>query len=98
MINGHGLYFWDAVSYAARLHGNNLITLVIGLLLLAISIWLAFQWPLCGRLLLTGTLGYFLELSEVIVYIPNGPHRPFNKAGASAGRHYRVNVPEERSK
>ncbi len=59
-INGHGLYFYDTVSTAAQMQGNDLIALVVGLPLLAISTWLAFRGSLRGRLLLTGTLGFFL--------------------------------------
>ncbi len=60
MINGHGLYYYDTVSTAAQMQGNDLITLVVGLPLLAISAWLAFRGSLRGRLLLIGTLGFFL--------------------------------------
>jgi len=60
MINGHGLYYYDTVSAAAQMQGNDLITLVIGLPLLVISTWLAFRGSLRGHLLLTGTLGFFL--------------------------------------
>lgn len=60
MIHGHGLYFYDTVSTAAQMQGNDLITLVVGLPLLAISTWMAFQGSLRGRLLLSGTLGFFL--------------------------------------
>ncbi|MCJ7824062.1 MAG: hypothetical protein MUP44_04135 [Anaerolineales bacterium] len=60
MINGQGLYFYDTVSSAAQMQGNDLVTLVVGLPLLAISAWLAFRGSLRGRLLLTGTLGFFL--------------------------------------
>ncbi len=60
MINGHGLYYYDTVSTAAQMQGNDLITLVVGLPLLAISVWLAFRGSLRGRLLLIGTLGFFL--------------------------------------
>ncbi|MEP6985484.1 MAG: hypothetical protein ABI970_07795 [Chloroflexota bacterium] len=60
MINGHGLYYWDTVSYVAQMQGNDLITLVVGLPLLAISFWLASRGSLRGLLLLTGTLGFFL--------------------------------------
>jgi hypothetical protein len=59
-IHGHGLYFYDTVSTAAQMQGNDLITLVVGLPLLAVSTWLAFRGSLRGRLLLTGTLGFFL--------------------------------------
>lgn len=59
-INGHGLYFYDTLSSAAQMQGNDLITLVVGLPLLVVSTWLAFRGSLRGRLLLTGTLGFFL--------------------------------------
>jgi hypothetical protein len=59
-INMQGLYWFDTVSSAAQMQGNDLITLVVGLPLLAISSILAFRGSLRGRLLLTGTLGFFL--------------------------------------
>lgn len=60
MINGHGLYYYDSVSSAAQQEGNDLVTLTVGLPLLVVSTWLAFRGSLRGRLLLTGTLGFFL--------------------------------------
>ena len=60
MINGQGLYYYDTVSMAAQQQGNDVVTLTVGLPLLAISTWLAFRGSLRGRLLLTGTLGFFL--------------------------------------
>ena len=60
MINGHGLYYYDTVSSAAQMQGNDLITLIVALPLLVISAWLAFRGSIRGRLLLTGTLGFFL--------------------------------------
>jgi hypothetical protein len=60
MINGHGLYYYDTVSMVAQAQANDLITLVVGLPLLIVSTWLAFRGSLRGRLLLTGTLGFFL--------------------------------------
>jgi hypothetical protein len=59
-IHGHGLYFYDTVSSTAQMQGNDFITLVVGLPLLAVSTWLAFRGSLRGQLLLTGTLGFFL--------------------------------------
>jgi len=59
-IRGHSLYFYDTVSSAAQEQGNDLITLVVGLPLLAVSTGLAFRGSLRGQLLLTGTLGFFL--------------------------------------
>ena len=60
MINGHGLYFYDTVSTVAQMQANDLITLLVGLPLLVVSAWLAFNGSLRGRLLLAGTLGFFL--------------------------------------
>jgi hypothetical protein len=60
LINGRGLYYYDTVSSAAQMQGNDLVTLVIGLPLLFASTWYAFRGSLRGRLLLTGTLGFFL--------------------------------------
>lgn len=60
MLNGHGLYFHDTVSTAAQMQANDLITLLLGLPLLAVSARLAFRRSLRGKLLLTGTLGFFL--------------------------------------
>jgi hypothetical protein len=60
MIHGSGLYYYDTVSTTAQMQGNDLITLVVGLPLLALATWLAFRGSLRGQLLLTGTLGFFL--------------------------------------
>ena len=73
-INARGLYYWDTVSMAAQQQGNDLVTLTVGLPLLAISAWLAFRGSLRGRLLLTGTLGFFLytymSMSMLTAYNP----------------------------
>jgi hypothetical protein len=60
MIAGRGLYRFDTVSSAAQEQASDAVTLVIGLPLLAVSAWLAHRGSLRGKLLLTGTLGYFL--------------------------------------
>lgn len=59
-INARGLYHWDTVSMAAQMQANDLVTLVLGLPLLAVSFWLALRGSLRGRLLLAGTLGFIL--------------------------------------
>jgi hypothetical protein len=59
-INGRGLYAYDTISMAAQAQGNDLVTLVIGVPLLALATRLAFRGSLRGRLLLAGTLGFFL--------------------------------------
>lgn len=59
-INARGLYYWDTVSSVAQMQANDLVTLVLGLPLLAVSFWLTLRGSLRGRLLLTGTLGFVL--------------------------------------
>jgi hypothetical protein len=59
-INGHGLYHWDTVSSVAQMQGNDMVTLVVGLPMLIIAAVWAWRGALRGRLLLTGTLGFFL--------------------------------------
>ena len=59
-INARGLYYWDTVSSAAQTQANDLVTLVLGLPLLAISFWLTLRGSLRGRLMLTGTLAFIL--------------------------------------
>ena len=60
MINARGLYYYDTVSSAAQQQGNDVVTLFVGLPMLVISTVMAFRGSLRGRLLLTGTLGFFL--------------------------------------
>lgn len=59
-LNGSGLYTYDTVSTAAQMQGNDAITLAVGLPLLLVATLLALRGSLRGRLLLTGTLGFFL--------------------------------------
>lgn len=59
-INARGLYYYDTISMAAQQQGNDAVTLMVGLPLLVVSTWLAFRGSLRGRLLVTGTLGFFL--------------------------------------
>lgn len=59
-INGHGLYYYDSVSSAAQMQGNDFIALILGMPLLIVSTIIAFRGSLRGRLLLTGTMGFFL--------------------------------------
>lgn len=59
-INARGIYYWDTVSSTAQMQANDMVTLVLGLPLLAVSYWLTLRGSLRGRLLLTGTLGFIL--------------------------------------
>lgn len=59
-IYGHGAYAFDTVNSVAQERGNDTITLAVGIPLLLVSAVLAWRGSLRGRLLLTGTLGFFL--------------------------------------
>jgi hypothetical protein len=60
LINGSGLYQFDSLDSASQMKANDLITLVLGLPLLGVSFWMASRGVIQGKLLLTGTLGFFL--------------------------------------
>lgn len=59
-LNARGVYYWDTLSSAAQMQANDLVTLVLGLPLLAVSFWLSLRGSLRGRLILAGTLGFIL--------------------------------------
>jgi hypothetical protein len=59
-IHGKGLYRNDSVSMAAQAIGQDLVTLVLGIPLLLVSLYRTRKGSIRGRLLLAGTLGYFL--------------------------------------
>lgn len=59
-IYGKGLYKNDSISIVAQGKAQDIVTLILGIPLLTISLYLTRKGLLKGRLLLTGTLGYFL--------------------------------------
>ncbi|QVK17541.1 hypothetical protein KHQ81_11875 [Mycoplasmatota bacterium] len=59
-LYGKGIYHHDSVSLALQAVAQDLVTLVVGLPLLIISLYLFRKNLIKGKLLLTGTLGYFL--------------------------------------
>ncbi len=67
-INARGLYHWDTVSMAAQMQANDLIVLVLGLPLLAISYRLTLHGSLRGRIVLAGTLGFILYTYTTMVF------------------------------
>jgi hypothetical protein len=67
-INARGLYYWDTVSMAAQMRANDLIALVVGLPLLAISYRLTLRGSLRGRIVLAGTLGFILYTYMTMVF------------------------------
>ncbi len=59
-IYGHGLYRYDTVTYVSQGIAQDVVTLILGIPLLIVGILLTRKGSLRGRLLQTGTLGYFL--------------------------------------
>ncbi len=59
-IYGKGLYKNDSVSVASQAIAQDIVTIILGIPLLIISLYLSRKGLIKGRLLLTGTLGYFL--------------------------------------
>ncbi|MFZ5948353.1 MAG: hypothetical protein ACOYU5_10370 [Stygiobacter sp.] len=59
-IRGHGLYQYETVSIAAQAIAQDVVTLLLGIPLLVTSMILFKKGSLKGKLLLLGTLAYFL--------------------------------------
>ena len=59
-VYGKGIYQDDSVSLVVQGKAQDVITIFMGIPLLIISLYLSRKGSLKGRLLLTGTLGYFL--------------------------------------
>lgn len=62
-LYGRGLYEFDTVFHGANNRSTDLVTLLFGLPLLAISLRWALNGSTRGRLLLLGTLGFFVYVS-----------------------------------
>ncbi|MBN2411786.1 hypothetical protein JXQ31_08840 [candidate division KSB1 bacterium] len=59
-MQGAGLYKYDSVSMAAQAVAQDFITLILGIPVLLGSLVFSIKGSLRGRLLLSGTIGYFL--------------------------------------
>lgn len=59
-IYGQGLYQYESVSMASQAKAQDIVTIFLGVPLLIISLFWARKGLIKGRLLLVGTLGYFL--------------------------------------
>lgn len=68
-IYGKGIYQYDSVSMVAQGKAQDVVTIVLGIPLLIVSLYLSRKGSLKGRLLLTGTLGYFLYTYMSYVYL-----------------------------
>ena len=68
-IYGKGLYKNESLSMAVQAKSQDVVTLFLGIPLLLISFFVARKNSLRGRLLLTGTLGYFLYTYAVYTFV-----------------------------
>ena len=59
-IYGQGLYRYETVSFYAQAIAQDIVTLLIGVPLLIVSLLMSKKGSMRGRVLLTGTLAYFL--------------------------------------
>lgn len=59
-LYGRGLYRNDSISIAAQARAQDIVTIILGVPLLLVSLYLTRRNLLKGKLLLVGTLGYFL--------------------------------------
>ncbi len=60
MIQGHGLYCYETITVAALAIAQDVVTLLVGIPLLIVAVILYRKGDLRGKLLLSGTLAYFL--------------------------------------
>jgi hypothetical protein len=68
-IEGRGLYHFDSVSAALQSKTQDVVTLVLGLPMLAISLWFYRRGGLRGKLLLAGTLANFFYVYILMAVI-----------------------------
>lgn len=68
-IYGKGIYKNDSISVVAQGKAQDIVTVVLGIPLLVISLYLSHKGSLKGRLLLAGTLGYFLYTYVSYVFL-----------------------------
>lgn len=59
-IYGRGLYQYDSVASVVQTKAQDFVTLLLGIPMLIIALIMSLKGQLRGRLLLAGTLGYFL--------------------------------------
>ncbi|MFS1518909.1 hypothetical protein V1503_20965 [Bacillus sp. SCS-151] len=59
-LQGNGLYQYDSIAIASQAIAQDLVTIVVGIPLLIISLYMSRKGLIKGDILLTGTLGYFL--------------------------------------
>jgi hypothetical protein len=69
-IYGEGLYKNDSVSMASQGIAQDVVTILLGIPLLLISLYVSNKGLIKGKLLLTGTLGYFLYTYTSYSFLP----------------------------
>lgn len=70
-LDGRGLYRYDSISVAAQARAQDLITLIMGVPLLVGALVFSNKGSFRARLLLTGTLGYFLYTYTSYTFLSN---------------------------
>lgn len=68
-LNAKGIYKYDSVSVAAQGKAQDIVTVLLGIPLLLYSLYLSRKGLIKGKLLLTGTLGYFLYTYVSYVFL-----------------------------
>ena len=67
-MDGDGLYRYDALFTGSAYKGQDTVTLLLGIPLLAVSLWLYWRGSWRGGLLLVGTLAYFLYVYVTMAF------------------------------
>lgn len=68
-LSAKGIYKYDSISVAAQGKAQDIVTILLGIPLLLYSLYLSSKGLIKGRLLLTGTLGYFLYTYVSYVFL-----------------------------
>jgi len=68
-IYGEGLYKYESIALGPQARGQDVVTLFLWIPLLIISLYIALKNSLRGKLLLTGTIGYFLYTYTMYTFI-----------------------------
>lgn len=67
-ITGSGLYAWDSIFFSAVFRGMDIVTLLIGIPLLAVAFWRWRRGSLRAGLMLSGTLTYFVYIGASLTF------------------------------
>jgi len=70
-LDGRGLYARDSVSCASQARGQDVVTLIVGIPLLAVGTWCGRSRNLRARMLQSGSLGYMLYTYASYAFLIN---------------------------